>query len=96
MGSLSLAWKAKMAGMSAAGLVMAEGRIVVADSDSKNDYYRCFDLQTGRPLWCHQYPNTHDIDFGNAPRAAPLVFKGKVYCLGAAGDLACLALDDGP
>jgi len=35
------------------------------------------------------------LDYGNSPRATPLIDKGKVYLLGAFGDLHCVNLADG-
>jgi outer membrane protein assembly factor BamB len=55
----------------------------------------CFNLKTGKPLWKAEYPCTYEISYPAGPRATPLVADGKVYTLGAMGDLYCLDADKG-
>ena len=50
----------------------------------------CLDAATGKQLWLHQYPCEYSIAYGSGPRATPTVAGGKVYTLGAMGDLFCL------
>jgi outer membrane protein assembly factor BamB len=51
----------------------------------------CYHADTGSVLWVH----TDDARFeetvgGNGPRATPTFFEGKIYALGAKGNLNCL------
>lgn len=50
----------------------------------------CLDLLTGRAVWTHEYPCRYAISYPAGPRATPTVCDGKVYTLGAMGDLRCL------
>lgn len=50
----------------------------------------CFDAATGKPLWHHEYDCPYRINIPNGPRATPTVAEGKVYTLGAMGDIHCL------
>ncbi len=50
----------------------------------------CLDERTGKVLWKHQYDCAYAISYPAGPRATPLVHAGKVYTLGAMGDLLCL------
>jgi outer membrane protein assembly factor BamB len=50
----------------------------------------CLDAGTGRVLWKHAYPCRYEISYPSGPRATPTVDHGKVYALGAMGDLWCL------
>jgi outer membrane protein assembly factor BamB len=50
----------------------------------------CLDEKTGRLLWKHEYACTYQISYANGPRATPLVHEGRVYSLGAMGNLLCL------
>jgi outer membrane protein assembly factor BamB len=50
----------------------------------------CLDEATGKVLWNHAYDCTYGISYPCGPRATPLVHEGKVYTLGAMGDLYCL------
>src|SRR5262249_48926710 len=46
-------------------------------------------------LWKHEYPATYEISYPSGPRCTPVVHEGKVYTLGAMGDLLCLEADTG-
>lgn len=50
----------------------------------------CFDAKTGKPLWSHAYPCHYSISYPAGPRCTPTVQQGKVYALGAEGNLFCL------
>src|SRR5262249_25618109 len=50
----------------------------------------CLDAATGEEVWKHEYDRPYTIHYGSGPRATPTVKGGKVYALGAMGDLLCL------
>jgi outer membrane protein assembly factor BamB len=50
----------------------------------------CLDDATGRIVWTHEYECEYRIDYPAGPRATPVVADGKVYALGAMGQLCCL------
>jgi len=50
----------------------------------------CFDAKNGELLWSHTYPCHYAISYPAGPRCTPTVDGGKVYALGAEGDLFCL------
>jgi outer membrane protein assembly factor BamB len=50
----------------------------------------CLDEASGKILWKYEYPCTYQIGYPAGPRTTPLVHDGKVYTLGAMGDLLCL------
>jgi outer membrane protein assembly factor BamB len=50
----------------------------------------CLDAKTGKLLWKHEYDCTYQISYADGPRATPLVHDGRVYSLGAMGNLLCL------
>lgn len=50
----------------------------------------CLDATTGKELWKHSYFCKYAISYPSGPRTTPLVAEGKVYALGAMGDLLCL------
>jgi len=51
----------------------------------------CLDERDGSVVWEYKYfcPYT-DLSYATGPRATPLVAGGKVYTLGAVGNLLCL------
>ncbi len=68
--------------------------------DTKNSipgYERvlCFDQMTGKELWKYEYECGYQISYNSGPRCTPLVADGRVYTLGAMGDLYCLSAKTG-
>lgn len=55
----------------------------------------CFDAETGELLWKHTYDRSYSVSYGSGPRTTPTVVDGKVYTLGAEGDLFCFEADTG-
>jgi outer membrane protein assembly factor BamB len=55
----------------------------------------CLDTTTGKSIWEHSYDCAYRIDYPSGPRATPLVADGKVYTLGAMGDLLCFNAESG-
>lgn len=52
-----------------------------------NERVLCLDAATGRTLWEQSYDCPYAIAYPAGPRATPLVSGGRVYTLGAMGDL---------
>jgi outer membrane protein assembly factor BamB len=50
----------------------------------------CLEEATGKLLWKHEYDCPYRLGYPAGPRTTPLVSGGKVYTLGAMGDLLCL------
>lgn len=50
----------------------------------------CLDARTGKVLWMHAYDCPYSISYPAGPRCTPTVHGGKVYTLGAEGNLLCL------
>jgi outer membrane protein assembly factor BamB len=55
----------------------------------------CLNAADGAILWQHAYECTYTMSFPAGPRVAPLVSGGRVYTLGAEGNLLCLDAGDG-
>ena len=55
----------------------------------------CVDAETGEQVWEFEYPCTYKISYPGGPRCSPVVADGKVYALGAEGDLHVLEADSG-
>jgi outer membrane protein assembly factor BamB len=55
----------------------------------------CLDAKTGKELWKHEYDCPYQISYPAGPRCTPLVSDGKVYTLGAMGNLLCLDAEKG-
>jgi outer membrane protein assembly factor BamB len=55
----------------------------------------CLDAKSGNVLWKHEYNCPYQISYPGGPRCTPLVSGGKVYTLGAMGNLYCLDAKSG-
>jgi outer membrane protein assembly factor BamB len=51
---------------------------------------RCLDAADGKVIWKHEYDCPYKVYYPNGPRCTPLIHGGKLYTLGAMGDLLCL------
>lgn len=89
---LKQVWKQSIGG-GYSGVSVAGGRVITMDRQTGPERERilCFDAVSGQPVWTHEYPVTYGkLDYGNGPRAAPTIHEGRVYTVGALGDLRCL------
>ena len=89
-----------------AGPAVAAGRVYVTDylkssgddrpkPTKRNDLkgrerVLCLDVKTGDEVWKHEYDCNYTISYPAGPRCTPTVEGGRVYTLGAMGDLVCL------
>jgi len=90
-------WKTALTGNGLSGVVVDQGRVIVADRDVTDcdDIFRCLDADSGEELWKLQYSAPGDMDYGCSARAAPLIHEGKVFLLGAFGDFNCVDIKTG-
>ena len=79
------------------GIAATSSVVVVGSRDpgDKLDLFQGFDAKTGDLLWQYSYPAEGQLDYGNSPRATPLILGPIVYTLGAFGDVACLDIEAG-
>lgn len=95
---LKLRWR-KPIGGGYAGVIVAGNHVLLADrqtAPTEAERIVCYDAQTGDVHWTHSDPVHYgQLDYGNGPRAAPTVFDGLVYAMGAIGKLNCLDLKTG-
>lgn len=55
----------------------------------------CLDAKSGEQIWKFEYDRPYAISYANGPRCTPTVHAGKVYALGAEGNLNCLDAETG-
>jgi outer membrane protein assembly factor BamB len=55
----------------------------------------CLDAKDGSIIWKYEYDCPYKISYPAGPRTTPVVHEGKVYTLGAMGDLVCLNAEKG-
>jgi hypothetical protein len=93
-----------------AGPAVAGGRVFVMDyvtdgDQTPNPDHRnqlegtervlCLAADDGRQLWEYPYDCPYHISYPAGPRTTPTVSEGKVYALGAEGNLSCLDAESG-
>lgn len=103
-GGPKILWRTPISG-GYSGPAVVEGRLFITDyvtddnvkidnfdrkPTSGTERILCLDEATGKILWKHEYPVAYDISYPAGPRCTPTVDHGKVYALGAVGDLHCL------
>jgi outer membrane protein assembly factor BamB len=107
-GGPKVIWRVKVAA-GYAGPAVAGGRVYLTDFVTKDDLSNhigrsridgtervlCYRSSDGELLWKHEYPCRYHISYPGGPRCTPTVAGGKVYTLGAMGDLLCLDADKG-
>jgi len=79
------------------GIAATDRYVIFGDRDVLNfgDVFRCLNAADGTPLWTVEYPAVGELDYGNSPRATPLIHDDLVYLHGAFGDLNCVRLQTG-
>jgi len=107
---LTVKWEHPV-GLGYAGPAVADGKVYVmdyiridgeitnnagwADELMGRERVICLDAATGEQLWLYEYERPYRLSFPGGPRCTPSVADGKVYTLGAEGDLHCLNADTG-
>ncbi len=88
------------------GRVYVMDRRLAADASSPTDPFQrgsitggervlCLNEANGKILWQHQYDCPYTISYPAGPRVAPLAADGKLFTLGAEGNLFCLDDESG-
>ena len=90
-------WEIPLAHAGLGGIAATQHYVVFGDRDLDdfNDVFRCVNSDNGETLWEVERLGIAELDYGNTPRATPLIAGEHVYCLGAHGRLLCIRLGDG-
>ncbi len=91
---LKAAWRIPVGSGFSSPIVVGD-KLIYADVDEKNEICHLLDTKTGREIWRTFYAPAKGDNFGNGPRATPLVDGDRVYVQSVNGEFACLALADG-
>jgi len=95
-GKLPRVWSAPI-GEGYAGPAVADGRVFVTDRivDESLERVLCFDAETGRQLWHHDYRARYTVSYPAGPRSTPVVDGDRVYTIGAMGHMFCFNAESG-
>ena len=88
-------WKQPVGG-GYASFTVAQGVAYTIELRREQEAVTAYDFNTGAELWAHTYQAWFkEWMGGDGPRATPTWHDGKIYSLGAMGELRCLDAHDG-
>ena len=82
-------WKQPI-GVGYASFVVADGRAYTIEQRRGQEVVTAYDVTTGRELWTQGWNAEYSDSTGDGPRATPTWDDGRIYALGATGELRCL------
>lgn len=88
-GGLKPIWKQPI-GIGFASFVVADGRAYTIEQRRRQEMVTAYDVATGRELWSQGWNAEYSDSTGDGPRATPTWDEGRIYALGATGELRCL------
>ncbi|HEU4795338.1 MAG TPA: PQQ-binding-like beta-propeller repeat protein, partial [Pyrinomonadaceae bacterium] len=91
---LSPIWKQPI-GLGFASFAIADGRAFTIEQRRAQEVVAAYDVATGRELWTQGWNAEFYESNGAGPRATPTWDQGRVYALGATGELRCLDANNG-
>ena len=91
---LSPIWKQPV-GLGFASFAIADGRAFTIEQRRGQEVVVAYDVATGRELWTQAWTAEFYESNGAGPRATPTWDQGRVYALGATGELRCLDANNG-
>lgn len=96
-GDPPIAWRQPLTSHGLGGLAADHRMVIVSGRDplDQNDFYQALAADSGKRLWHLRLPAAGQLDYGNAPRATPLIAGEQVYLLGAFGNLLCVSARTG-
>jgi outer membrane protein assembly factor BamB len=83
-------WKQPVGG-GYASFVVADGRAYTIEQRRNQEVVAAYDMQSGRELWTNAWAASFQESMGgDGPRATPTYHEGRIYALGAEGELRVL------
>ena len=82
-------WKQPI-GIGYASFVVADGRAYTIEQRRSKEVVTAYDVNNGRELWNQGWNAEYNDENGDGPRATPTWDDGRIYALGATGELRCL------
>lgn len=93
----TLKWRQPI-GKGWSGFVARNGYAVTMEQRDEFECVTCYSVETGELEWIYKHRARHQdaMNLGRVgPRATPTIYQGRVYSMGANGNLACLNGNDG-
>jgi outer membrane protein assembly factor BamB len=95
--ALQVLWKTPLSAPGLGGVAVNDQAVVISDREIQDttDAWKAYRPTDGQFLWAYRIPAPGNLDYGNSPRANPVITEDKVIVFGAFGHLACLQLTTG-
>lgn len=90
-----LVWTFKNAGIGFSGPAVVDGTLYIMGAREGVEQLLAIDVAEGKELWSLDVGEVFEIARGNGPRSTPTVAGGRVYALGAKGNLVCADASNG-
>ena len=87
-------WKQPV-GVGHASFAVADGKAYTIEQRRNQEVVAAYDINTGREFWTQKWNAEYTDSTGDGPRATPTWDQGRVYALGATGELRCLDANNG-
>jgi outer membrane protein assembly factor BamB len=91
---LPVLWKQPV-GVGYASFVVADGKAYTIEQRRNQEVVAAYDMNNGRELWTQKWNAEYTDSTGDGPRATPTWDAGRLYALGATGELRCLDANSG-
>jgi len=86
---LPLLWKQPV-GLGYSSFTIADGRAYTVEQRRNKEVAAAYDVSTGHELWTQSWNAEYRDTTGDGPRTTPTWDDGRLYTLGATGELRCL------
>jgi len=92
-----IVWRQPLQEVGLGGVAVVRPWVLVSDRESGDtgDVFRCLHADSGKEAWALRYAARGKLDYGNSPRATPLVDGDRVYLAGAHGHVHAVELRTG-
>src|ERR1044071_1829024 len=91
---LPVVWK-QAVGIGHASFVVADGKAYTIEQRRSQEVVAAYDLNNGHELWTQKWNAEFTDSTGDGPRSTPTWDQGRLYALGATGELRCLDANSG-
>ena len=91
---LPVLWKQPV-GVGHASFVVADGKAYTIEQRRSQEVVAAYDINNGHELWTQKWNAEYADSTGDGPRATPTWDQGRLYALGATGELRCLDANSG-
>src|SRR5688500_12369070 len=88
-GGLTPIWKQPI-GIGYASFTVADGAAFTIEQRRRQEVAAAYDVASGRELWTQAWNAEYTDSTGDGPRSTPTWDEGRLYVLGATGELRCL------